>query len=547
MLLIGVAAAAYCGWFLSLPLWPSQDGPMHLYYVNILRGLLFHRDAGIYPQFYTVKHVLPPYSLYYYLLMAFGSVVPLVVADKLVVCLYAVLFLFGFRYLARALGPSGDAISLLAVVLVLNWPLGMGFVNYCLSTALACWTLGLWCRVAAKPTNAKNGWRLTGFVILCFVVMMTHPVPLLFVLGFSFVELCVRAVKAWRIRERIWAPAVRRDAVAFILAATTLLYVKAFTTSHLTKQFDPEHPTFLSSLHGAFQGIAVFGTVDAFSPHSPLSLLRRGLLFAIFLGSLALGGMHLRRSLQHREWRLTDTWFVLAALLWVAVPVLPPDINSSHLFSSRLMIYAVLAALAGACGSQPWVARGSERRVLGMCAAVSLLVLVATLVRAQNAIAPVARDIARLETNPLPPRGVYLGLLQPGFMKPVWQLTYDPYYWAELRILRRSGSVLYDTPWLDLTIIPLGAQPVMPTGRVDASALENYRLMRQAMMQSTEARQTVFPEITGAMINNGTFAAPGALDPVLASDPTTGHHWACAPDAFITVCEADGRAYPAHP
>jgi hypothetical protein len=217
------------------------------------------------------------------------------------------------------------------------------------------------------------------------------------------------------------------------------------------------------------------------------------------------------------------------------------------LFSSRLMIYAVLAALAGACGSQPWVARGSERRVLGMCAAVSLLVLVATLVRAQNAISPVARDIARLETNPLPPQGVYLGLLQPGFMKPVWQLTYDPYYWAELRILRRSGSVLYDTPWLDLTIIPLGAKPVMPTGRVDASALENYRLMRQAMMQSTEARQTVFPEITGAMINNGTFAAPGALDPVLASDPTTGHHWACAPDAFITICEADGRAYPAHP
>jgi hypothetical protein len=142
---------------------------------------------------------------------------------------------------------------------------------------------------------------------------------------------------------------------------------------------------------------------------------------------------------------------------------------------------------------------------------------------------------------------VYLGLLKPDFEKPMWQLTYDPYYWDELRILRRSGSVLYDTPWLDLPIIPLGAQPAMPTGRIDPDSLENYALMRKTMMQSAEARQIVFPEITGAMINNGTFKPRPGLDPVLALDRLAPHHWACGPDAFVTVCEADGTAYAAHP
>ena len=119
-----LVAAAYVVWFLCIPAWPSQDGPMHLYYTHILGQLLSHQPT-VYARFYVVKHLLPPYALYYYSLLALSKGVPLLLADRLILCAYALSFIFGFRFLARALGPCADEMTLLASLLLLNWPLGI--------------------------------------------------------------------------------------------------------------------------------------------------------------------------------------------------------------------------------------------------------------------------------------------------------------------------------------------------------------------------------------------------------------------------------------
>jgi hypothetical protein len=514
---------------------------MHLYYTRILQALLFHQNPGLFPRYYLIKSVAPPYALYYYLLLGLGHFVSLVTADKLVICLYFVLFLFGFRFLARTLGPSGDAVSLLAIPFVLNWPLGMGFVNYCLSLAMSCWTLGLWCRVAQQPICPRNLWRLISFVLLAWIIMFTHPVPLLFVLGFCFVELCIRLLRTLNLT----APAFRRDAIAFFLATTTLLYVKAFTVSHVAKQLDPIHKTYRAQLSSYFEGIVIFGTVDIFSPHGPLALLRRASIYAIFLAALGLGAVHAWRSLRTRAWSLTSTWFVLALLLWIAIPVVPPDMNNSHFFSSRLVIFAVLAGLAGAAGFT--LPKLKQSVILTSCASVSMPLLVVTLVRAQQVYAPLVATMNRLETLPPPPQGVYLELLKSDWTKPAAALTYDPYFWSQARPLRRSDSILFNTPWLDLPIIPLGAQPVLPTGRMSPASLESSYFLRAALNKSAEDRSIVFPPLTGAIINYAESPAPSGLDPALKQDPVTTHHWVCAPYAFLSICsdgvKLDGKAY----
>ncbi len=541
LLLVSLAAVAYCAWILSLPLFPTQDGPMHLYYARIMQALLFHRDPGIFPQYFTIKHLAPPYALYYYLLLTFGHFTSLVVADKLVICVYSVVFLFGFRFLARTLGPSGDAMSLLATLYVLNWPLGMGFVNYCLSVALACWALGLWCRVVLQPTSKRNPLRLAAFVVLAWTIMFTHPVPLLFVLGFCFIELCVRLVQARLTREPVSSAIFRRDAIGFILAATTLLYVKAFTSRNVTQQLDPMRKTYFEDVKAALRGIGNFGTLDAFSPHTLLAEIRRFSIFFILLFALASAGIYAWRSLQHRTWKLSGTWFVLAFILWIGIPFLPPDLNNSHLFSSRLMIFAVLAALAAASGVP--APSPNAKQKLYACAASAIVLISVTLVIAHRSIGPIARDIDRLETHPPIPQGVYLGLLIQDYAKDAPALTYNPYYWDETRLLRRSGSILFDTPWLDLAIIPVGAQPIMPTGRVPSYSLESMPYIRPVLADSAQARAIIYPAITGAIISHGGFPPEPAMDPVLKADPTPAHHWVCAPLAFTQVCEADGKAY----
>ncbi len=537
LLILAVAAIAYCAWILSLPLFPTQDGPIHLYFVRILQALLFHRDPGIFPQYFLVKHLAPPYALYYYLLLILGHFVSLVTADKLVICLYVVLFLFGFRFLARSLGPSGDAASLLAIPYVLNWPLGMGFVNFCLSLALTCWALGLWCRVAQQPESPRNTRRLVGFAILAWVIMFTHPVPLLFLLGFCSIELCLRVFRTFSFSQ----PTLRRDAIAFVLAGTTLLYVKAFTNSHVVQQIDPVHKTYMTQLAPVLEAIAIFGSVDAFSPRGFLSVLHRFGIYVLFIAVLMMAVAAVPRSLRSPEWRLSHTFSALALLLWVAIPFLPPDLNNSHLFSSRLMIIAVLTGFAGAGGLT--LPRIGAKRILFACSAIGIVSLIGTIVEAQRAIAPVAARIDKLETLPPPPQGIYLALLDPDYARTAPSLTYDPYYWAVARPLRRSNSILFTAPWLDLAIIPIGAQPVLPTGRLPAYSLETSYFMRQQLASSAEARSIIFPPLTGAIINYAAFPMPPGLDLTLKQDPIPSHHWSCAPYAFTALC-TDGAKLP---
>ena len=551
LLLLSLGALAYCIWILSLPLFPTQDGPIHLLFARIMQALLLHQDPGIFPQYYTVKHVLPPYALYYYLLVLFSHFGTLVTADKLVICLYAVLFLFGFRYLARVIGPAGDVMALLALPLVLNWPLGMGFVNFCLSGALALWALGLWCRVAVQPANQRNRLRLAGFVVLCFAAMLTHPVPLLAALGFCLLELLVRLIRrrAWDARSRalmVRTGAIRpimRDAIALVLASTTVLYIKAFTTNNVFRQVDAAQETYFTKISGNIRGLILLHTLTAFSGKSVLDVLYRGSIILVLAVPLGLAVREFYRSVQARRWSLGNTWLVVCVLLIFAVPIIPPDLNNSHFFSERLVIYIWIAALAAASGSHLPMLRSR----ISFESAMMLFAVAATavtLLLAARRIDPVAQQVALVESLPLTQdHEVGLMLHSVDYDSP-HTLTYDPYYWSGARLFRRSSSVLYNTPWLDLAIIPLGPKEIMPTGNIDMVSLEWAIAMRETLVGSAAARSLVFDHVDFALINHGTTAFNASPDPVLSTDPVAAHRWRCVIENVYTICGVNGAAPP---
>jgi hypothetical protein len=548
---MSLAALLYCVWILSLPVFPTQDGPVHLYYARVMEALLFQHDPGVLPHFYTIKHMLPPYATYYYLLIAFGHFVPLVVADKLVICVYIVLFLFGLRYLAVGLGPSGNAVSMLAIPFALNWALGRGYVNFCLSLALGLWMLGLWCRVALQPSRPLNGIRLCGFLTMAIVAVLTHPVPLILVLSFCVLELAIRVLRSWQAKEELFPRSLRHCVLAALLASATMLYVGGFTTAHLTHQSDPEHPTYLGKMLDIIDDIEDFNTVDflSFSPDSILSMVRRVSLFAIFFGSVMIAWTEMRRNNRVGSWRLVDTWLMLALALWLLVPVLPPEISGARAFSQRLTIFPVLAALAAASGSMiPPLPRRLVR--IAGCEVVpyalaGMVLLGITLVRAQAVIAPIARESAQLENLPQLRPGVYLLLLDENFgseldlghyQKDPGAVTYNPFLWNAARAIRSSGSILYDPPWLDHAFIPIGTQPALKNDAFDLVSLENEKILRQRLMNSGKARESVLSQVDGVIIEHGMFPAPSAVDPLLAADATTGRGWSCHKEASLLVC-----------
>ena len=137
--------AGYCAWVLSMPVFPSQDGPLHLYCVEVFRQLLAHHP-GPYAQTYFINRYVPPYSLYYYGLIALGKLVSLTMADKIIVCSYFVILPLGLRSLLRSVAGSADWTPLLFMPVLLSWPLMMGFVNFCIALGFACFALAAWTR-----------------------------------------------------------------------------------------------------------------------------------------------------------------------------------------------------------------------------------------------------------------------------------------------------------------------------------------------------------------------------------------------------------------
>jgi len=119
---------------LLLPLFPSQDGPIHLYYVDVLRNLLAH--TGPYAQYFEVKSYLTPYMLEYYALLGLEQFFSPFVSEEMLISTYVLMFILSFRYLLRSVTEYPTPWALVGALFCLNIYVYMGFLNYAIGTAL---------------------------------------------------------------------------------------------------------------------------------------------------------------------------------------------------------------------------------------------------------------------------------------------------------------------------------------------------------------------------------------------------------------------------
>ncbi len=501
---------------------------MHLFFTHVLAQLLTH-SSPVYEQYYFIRHLFPPYSLYYYLLIALSRIMPLVWADKVIVAVAVANLAFGLRYLCTTLGRNGAVMAMLVFPVLLNWPLFMGFVNFTLSLGMAAWAIGIWTRLEQlPPAQSRAGLRVL-FSVLLVAMTMTHPVPFGLVVVFCIGDLCMRAADMWRARrahaaQQTW----RRDWTfdALLLASMALCcsaYISAFTVKHIAEQTQAPAPklvalAWLLEAHG----LIVLG-----GKQLPVLLYRLS-VYVVLLLPLALGVTHAIRRPAPRLPR----WLIFAVVLILALPFIPPDLNASHLFRDRLLIVAWIAAIAAGSSSIELSRRG--------CTAVVTYAVIAALGVlwvANHYLRPVAQRIAEVESVPLDHHGP-VGLVLPAATQTLdGQLFFDPYKWAGAHFVRRANGVLLNTPWLDLPIIPIAAREGhLLTGRVIAMDIEAYSNLRQDLLASTATRQLVFPQTDYAILIDRTDRTPASPpDPVLAADAHAS--WTCQTEDWFLICD----------
>ena len=439
--------AVFCLWALSLPLFPTQDGPLHKYYVHVIASLV---SGQHFYDAYQIRRPLPPYAIHYLVLFGLSKVVSIDLAEKFFICLIFVATACGFRYCARSLGPSGDSISLCAVPLVLSWPVVMGFLNYSLAIGLFLFAVGFWLRAA---DGRPRLWL--PFVILVAILTLTHPVPLLLLIVFCALDL-VRAV--------FWDQGVSRQARGLkgrwlALGAACLAFLYPLASADRSRSASNiAQIGFHKSAFAATLALAGLSPFDTRARNFSIDLYRLG-LYAALIAGLTLAAAGIGARWRSRRLRSGDVLFAASIFLLVAIPFLPEAMNGSDWFARRLLIFPWLGALAAAAG----YARSEHLKCVVPAFVIALSALV--LLPAEHFFRPAARQLADLEAQPLPPHAQGLAILDGAMLQSVRtnrQLGFNPYLWGTVLPFIHNDDLMLNSPWLDLTIMPLKAAPGSP-------------------------------------------------------------------------------------
>lgn len=455
---------SYVSFLLSLGALPSEDGPVHVYYADVFRDLL--TGGNSYSHYFEIRHWLAPYALIYYLFIALDRFVSPLIADRLVVCLYTILLVCGFRYLLRVLNPRSAAIAVLVFPFVFNKFVYLGFYNFALAVALTLILCAYWLRDPLR----LSGWRRYRFLMLVILVLLTHPIPLLvafLVMGTHLLILIITAAARlpglWR--KRLWLAVgeSRTAIVSMLIACSASLYVLLFVSGAGNAKFS----TMAESLVKV-RKVILFGPISPFQVWYyalPLGLLVLGVSLPVMV-------LAFRRRI---EWSQPQLALLVVGVLSVLFYIVAPEaFSGGSFFDQRFPIFAVLFILA-ALGSNQVFERGGYR---GAVIVAAIVVGIGSLIYQMEFCRryQVAVDLYRLPAVKAGAKGAIVIDDASIFLPP--GLAFGPYRWVGAHYFRHSKAVLLNAPFLytgtmPLKIAPSSLTPLNPLGsEINPRAME---------------------------------------------------------------------------
>jgi len=424
---------------LAVPVFPSECGPIHLYYVDIIRSLLTH--SGPYTQHFEIKTLLPPYALEYYSLLVFEMVFSPEMSEKLLVCCYIFAFGLGFKYLVDSVAERHSPWTLAGAPFCMNLLVYMGFMNYCFGVAQVLFLSGLWIRCQGRFSPGRVTVLLAGFVLM----LLTHPVPIAIFLLFTGLHFVADLARAAAGGSWLWAPSLRARwrplALIALMAVIAAIWVGMFVDH---AQRGPAEPSSVAQIGWirSVAGALRLGHVVPF--RSPF--YRIGLLLLV-----ATAGVALLVSIWRRRGRASSAAIAMiatSAICFTLLCVAPDSINGSAYFPDRFAILWVMFLIAAAAALHPPRSWSLAAGVIALCA--TSVVLPFQWVTASR----IASELRPALEAP-PAKAGSVGLLIGAKHSREGDLWFAPFFWGGAHYFRRSGAILANAPWMWQTHIML--------------------------------------------------------------------------------------------
>jgi hypothetical protein len=334
-----------------LPFWtvrylPTVDGGCHTYNAWVLRQYANTEQYPLFQQYYEINWRPYPNWIGHGTMALLMFVVPPVIAEKLLVSAYVLLFLGGAWYLAGAVRPRERWLALLAFPFAYHLLFQFGFYNFSISVGLLLFALGFWWRNRARPGPAFAV-EINLLLALCY---------------FSHILSLVLALAAIGV---LWLATLRRDNWRrHLLHVPILLPQTVLPLWFFRSQGGGPIPSELSlgQLLRDFFGLRVLHTFSDVQRWGGAALAT---LFLLLLLAT------LRRKIARRPFlEEADVFLLLAFLAFVLYLVSPHGAAGGGSIKERLSLYPYLFLI-------PWLSPGLEGRAkrIGIAALAAAAVL----------------------------------------------------------------------------------------------------------------------------------------------------------------------------
>lgn len=405
------------------PLFPTQDGPMQLYYADVLGDLI--RGAGHYSGYFRIQGYLHPYSFFSYALLLLNQLFQPLTSERIVVSLYFLVFAVGARFLVRSINRGNRWLPLFLLPFALNTFLCIGVYNYSFGIATLMFAIGLWLRWSGAWTVT----RALAWLALLFLLAEMHPLPLVILAAFIFFYLSARFAIQWRERT-----ALLPDLLPAALLVLPLAWIASFLSASANQRVSLDlSSAWLSRLLALVRMVPLSPYLSSGYPFYLLLLV---------IAPLTLTFVRQRAAGMPKPYRVPSLALAFTCAVCLGVYLFFPAVFLGMGYFCYRMAFPLIICFLSALA--PVALSASHRRIAAVFATCVFFCMLN--VRWQQTSNIVDNLAPLYRADPLQHGAA--GAIVSG-SEPIFGLTFNPYYWAGAEYARRGRSVLLNSPWLN--------------------------------------------------------------------------------------------------
>ena len=345
-----------------LPIWsiqffPSQDGPSHVYNALIVKEYFNTNEYPLFHKYYDLNAKPMPNWFGHATMAILMFIVNPLIAEKLLLSGYVLLFLLSGRYLLINVDPTKKWLALAFFPFVYNYLLNMGFYNFSYSVGFFLLAVGYWWK-HHQNLRLKHAAILNLIMVCCYFSHMVSTV----------IALLSIAV-LWLVTIRL--NTIKKHLLQIPMLLPSCIFPLWFVVSHGTTSHGSHWPS--KRLFNYFTALEVFYSFDNFQLYIGKILVFYflvSLLISIFTNKLRWAERFRKPHLQKE-----DGFLLLSITCLILYITVPDGMSGGGFITHRLSLYPYLILLPWLYGTLKQPIKWLSTTVLVVLALVNLVYL----------------------------------------------------------------------------------------------------------------------------------------------------------------------------